>query len=88
MWSVTTPRAILPDRRIGRLREGYEASFLVPGGDPLADFGNTRRIVRRVKQGVPIELGTRRERPRVRGQRSASRFAHPSSAMEWCALQS
>jgi hypothetical protein len=56
MWSVTTPRAIFPSRRIGRLRDGYEASFLVLGGDPLADFANTRRIVRRVKQGVPIEL--------------------------------
>ncbi len=57
MWSVTTPRAIFPSRRIGVLRQGYEASFLVLGGDPLADFGNTRKIVRRVKQGVPIELG-------------------------------
>jgi len=55
MWSVTTPRAIFPKRRIGRLQDGYEASFLVLDGDPLADFGNTRRIVRRVKQGV--ELG-------------------------------
>ena len=56
MWSVTTPRAIFPSRRIGRLRDGYEASFLVLGGDPLADFANTRRIQRRVKQGVPIEV--------------------------------
>jgi hypothetical protein len=56
MCSVTTPRAIFPDRRIGALREGYEASFLVLDGDPLADFANTRRIVRRVKQGVPIAL--------------------------------
>jgi hypothetical protein len=56
MWSVTTPRSIFPNRRIGALREGYEASFLVLDGDPLADFANTRRIVRRVKQGVPISL--------------------------------
>jgi hypothetical protein len=55
MWSVTTPQAIFPARRIGRLRDGYEASFLVLSADPLADFANTRRIVRRVKQGV--ELG-------------------------------
>jgi hypothetical protein len=54
MWSVTTPRAIFPTRRIGALRDGYEASFLVLEGDPLADFANTSRIVRRVKQGVPI----------------------------------
>lgn len=56
MWSVTTPQAIFPDRRIGRLRDGYEASFLVLEADPLADFANTRRIVRRVKQGVEIAL--------------------------------
>lgn len=57
MWSVTTPRAIFPNRRIGQLRDGYEASFLVLSGDPLADFGNTGRIVRRVKQGVEIAPG-------------------------------
>ena len=56
MWSETTPRAIFPNRRIGRLRDGHEASFLVLEGDPLADFANTGRIVRRVKQGVAIEL--------------------------------
>ncbi|HYD14141.1 MAG TPA: amidohydrolase family protein [Allosphingosinicella sp.] len=54
LWSVTTPRAIFPSRRIGRLADGYEASFLVLGGDPLADFANTRRIVRRVRQGVEL----------------------------------
>jgi hypothetical protein len=56
MWSTTTPRAIFPARRIGALRDGYEASFLVLSADPLADFANTRRIVRRVKQGVEIEI--------------------------------
>ncbi len=55
MWSVITPRAIFPNRRIGRLQDGFEASFLVLSGDPLADFRNTRRIVQRVKRGV--ELG-------------------------------
>ncbi len=58
MWSVTTPRAIFPGRRIGMLRDGYEASFLVLGADPLADFANTSRIVRRVKQGVPLDTGS------------------------------
>jgi imidazolonepropionase-like amidohydrolase len=57
MWSVTTPRAIFPNRRIGQLRDGYEASFLVLGGDPLADFANSGRIVRRVKQGVELAAG-------------------------------
>jgi imidazolonepropionase-like amidohydrolase len=56
MWSVATPRAIFPNRRIGALDDGYEASFLVLSGNPLEDFRNTRAIVRRVKQGVPITL--------------------------------
>ncbi len=56
MWSVDTPRAIFPRRKIGALDDGYEASFLVLSGDPLADFRNTRAIVRRVKQGIQITL--------------------------------
>lgn len=47
-----TPRFIHPDRRIGFLRDGYEASFLVLDGDPLADPSALERIRLRVKQGV------------------------------------
>jgi imidazolonepropionase-like amidohydrolase len=54
MWSVTTPRAIFPSRRIGALQDGYEASFLVLRADPLQDIAATRAIARRVKRGVPI----------------------------------
>ena len=54
MWCETTPRAIFPKRRIGRLEDGYEASFLALDGDPLADFGATKRIAMRVKQGVVL----------------------------------
>jgi hypothetical protein len=54
MWSETTPRAIFPNRRIGRLAEGCEASFLVLGADPLADFSATSKIFLRVKRGVAI----------------------------------
>ena len=50
-----TPRAIFPGRRIGRLREGYEASFLVLAGDPVADFTNVKRINLRFKQGQPLK---------------------------------
>ena len=53
-WCITTPRAIFPDRKLGRLVQGFEASFLALGGDPLADFANSRSIVMRVKQGRPI----------------------------------
>ena len=41
MWCETTPRAIFPGRRIGRLAEGYEASFLALEADPLVDFSAT-----------------------------------------------
>ena len=63
MWSVTTPQAIFPNRKIGVLDEGYEASFLVLRADPLADFKNTGAIALRVKQGVPIGLSTQRDPP-------------------------
>jgi hypothetical protein len=56
-WSMTTPRAMFPNRKIGRLAEGYEASFLVLDGDPLADWSRAHRIVSRVKQGHPITPG-------------------------------
>jgi imidazolonepropionase-like amidohydrolase len=32
--AVTSPRALFPGRSIGRLEDGYEASFLVLGSDP------------------------------------------------------
>jgi imidazolonepropionase-like amidohydrolase len=51
MWSETTPLAIFPRRKIGRLEPGYEASFLALNGNPLLDFANTGRIRLRVKQG-------------------------------------
>jgi len=53
-WSIDTPRAIFPRRKIGQLAGGFEASFLVLSGDPLADFGRTRDIVLRVKQGKTL----------------------------------
>ncbi len=51
MWTQTTAETIFPRRRIGLLRPGYEASFLVLAGNPLDDFANVTRITRRVKQG-------------------------------------
>ena len=55
MWSETTPRAIFPQRKIGALREGYEANFLVLGGSPIEDFGQVKTIRMRVKQGEPLK---------------------------------
>lgn len=51
-WVEDTPRTIFPDRRIGRLAPGYEASFLVLERNPIEDFSATRAIGLRVKQGV------------------------------------
>ncbi len=56
MWCETTPRSIFPERDIGRLAEGYEASFLVLEGDPIEDFEQVRNIVLRVKQGRHLVL--------------------------------
>ncbi len=47
---------IFPGRKIGQLREGYEASFLALDGDPIADFANTQRISLRVKQGTLLAI--------------------------------
>ncbi len=44
IWSVTTPQVIFPERLIGRLTPGSEASFLVLDGDPLAEFDAVGRI--------------------------------------------
>lgn len=55
LWATTTPQAIFPDRRIGRLAPGYEASFLVLGGNPLDDFDAVRDIRRRIKQGHHLD---------------------------------
>ncbi len=51
MWSVTTPQAIFPKRRIGQLEPGFEASFLVLAANPLLDFNATHTILDRWKQG-------------------------------------
>lgn len=52
MWCETTVMAIFPDRKIGYLKEGYEANFLVLRENPLIDFKNTEKILMRVKSGI------------------------------------
>lgn len=54
MWAETTPEVIFPERKIGHLGEGYEASLLVLNGNPLENFLNVRNIRMRFKQGVFI----------------------------------
>ncbi len=55
LLTTETPRTIFPDRRIGRLREGYEASFLVLEGNPLESRESLRRIRLRVKEGRALD---------------------------------
>jgi hypothetical protein len=54
LWTDDTPRGIFPNRRIGRLAPGYEASFIALDKDPLTDFANVKTIRLRVKQGFTI----------------------------------
>ena len=54
LWSEATDAAIFPGRKIGRLADGYEASFVVLGGDPIADFDNVRKITMAVKRGQAL----------------------------------
>ena len=57
LWTMETPRAIFPHRRVGSLLSGSEANLLVLGGNPIADLSNVRRIVRRMKGGRLLDAG-------------------------------
>ena len=54
MWVESTSWTIFPRRKLGHLKDGYEASLLALSGNPLQDFANVQRIELRIKQGVPI----------------------------------
>ena len=53
-WSVDTPKTIFPGRKLGELREGFEANFLVLSGDRLADPSNLHSIATRVRRGFVL----------------------------------
>jgi hypothetical protein len=55
MWAVETPETIFPGRRIGALKPGYEASFLVLKANPLVDWSATHQIADRWKQGEHLD---------------------------------
>lgn len=55
LWAETTPQTIFPARKLGRLTDGYEASFLALDANPLADFSNVKKISLRFKQGHEIK---------------------------------
>jgi imidazolonepropionase-like amidohydrolase len=54
VWCEATPQTIFPQRRPGKLAEGYEASFLTLPDNPLLDFAALKNVRLRVKQGVPL----------------------------------
>lgn len=56
LWCEATPGMIFPNRKIGYLKDGYEASFLLLDGNPLKDFLYTTKIVMRFKQGYLISI--------------------------------
>jgi imidazolonepropionase-like amidohydrolase len=56
MWTANCA-GMFQGRRIGRLADGYEASFIAFAADPLKDFAATRNIEMRVKDGRILELG-------------------------------
>jgi len=60
IWCEDTPRLIFPSRRIGRLKNGFEASFLVLDGNPLEDFRQVKNIRLRFKQGLPLNVAAKK----------------------------
>jgi imidazolonepropionase-like amidohydrolase len=73
LMTEITPLTIFPERKIGYLRDGYEASFLVLIGNPVADFVNIRRVTARVKKGHLLMFSPRR--PSCRQSRSDRSYA-------------
>jgi len=55
MWTENTPKAILPTRKIGLIKEEYEANFISIQGNPLENFENVTKINTKFKQGYFIE---------------------------------
>ena len=57
LWSEATPRAIFPERPVGRLTPPAVASFLALSCDPLVHFACTDSILVRVKDGRVLTVG-------------------------------
>ncbi|HET6178971.1 MAG TPA: amidohydrolase family protein [Candidatus Sulfotelmatobacter sp.] len=56
LWSTSTARAIFPHRKIGELKEGNEASFVVLKGNPIQDFSAVQHVSIGVKEGHVLQL--------------------------------
>jgi len=56
MWTINATETIFPNRKIGKLMEGYEGSFLVLNKNPIRDISNINEsIVLKVKQGLILK---------------------------------
>lgn len=53
-WCEITPQAIFAKRRIGRLKDGYEANFFVLPEDPLRNFAAVKNVQMVFKQGQQL----------------------------------
>lgn len=54
MWTSITPQAIFPNRKIGQIKAGYEANFLVLRGNPIENFEEVENAFLLVKKGIPL----------------------------------
>ena len=54
--ATETPQLMFPNRKIGKLKNGYEASFLVLDKNPLEDFETIKNIKMRFKQGQFLDI--------------------------------
>jgi tetratricopeptide (TPR) repeat protein len=61
--TVQTPQTIFPQRKLGRLADGYEASFLALARNPIEDFAAIRDIRLCVKQGHSLKVTAPTRRP-------------------------
>ncbi|WP_025744035.1 amidohydrolase family protein [Aquimarina pacifica] len=56
MWTENASNTIFPNRKIGKLKEGFEGSFLVVDKNPLLDIFNINKsIVLKVKEGFILK---------------------------------
>ncbi|MDT7831775.1 amidohydrolase family protein [Flavobacteriaceae bacterium S356] len=56
MWTRNATKAVFPRRKVGELKEGYEASFLVLNKNPLLEIKQiNKHITMLIKQGVLLK---------------------------------
>ncbi len=56
IYSKLTPQSIFPKRKLGEIKEGFEASFVVLLENPLLNIEAIKNILFRIKQGFFIKL--------------------------------